>query len=1299
MEDNEDIVPAEPETQSSPRRSSCWRKVGYTLLFIFGVLSALLLFLTSGYGQRSTLMWAQKWLDGLHIERVEGSLQEGLVIQQVEYQRAGVEARIGMARLHINFGCLWQRSVCVEEIALSESEIRIDSSQLPPSPKKSDRTLSPIRLPIPMELRKLSLDKVRVAVDETEIDLAHFHTALYGRGERLSVAPTELVGLHISLGAQAPKKSEKSAKSEKSVPPDWQALEKRLSQALLNRAEPIRLPLQLELEDFQAKDIQLVRKGESAEKRETLLTIKQAVLQGRTDNQAIQLKRLEIDSDKGRLNGQGEIALNGNYPLKTRVQAVYPAYSALNLPAGELTLHLEGTLFGTTVLQLANNGELALKLTGQIQPSEPKTPFVLHLQSERLRLPWLAEKGQSPLSLSALDLKLQGNLLDYKLDGSVNSSGMNLPDGSLVLRAQGGLTQLALTELRLNALNGEAHLSGQLGWANGLEWQSRLKLNGIETRTLLPEWQALLSGSLSSRGYAMRGEAQAWQVEFDELDLQGQLEGRKLSLHGKLSSDPKTRLNVPTLSLIYGENRLNLNGILDDKADLRAEINAPDLGGLIPHLKAGIRGKLNLQGKLAQPTLALDLVAENVAYQQFKLQRLSLAGQVASETQITGNLSGELAHFSHNDIRIERAQLNLQGAENSHHLTLRSQGEPLGLDMQLSGNFDRLQQRWKGILQSATLHSEFGTVRNTQAVDIQYENAQRQVSFSAHCWQHTQVSLCFPRSAQVGEEGRVPFEIKRLDLALINPHLAKTTQLEGVLNAKGEALWFKQKMPQVELEVGADLVRIVQQLDSRRFPLTLKPLKLNARLNENTLTLETDLVVENNGRLHSNLLLQDLSGRRALSGKLGLDQLNIALLKPLLSTEEQINGEINADLKLGGTLLDPQLFGRLTLRGLNAKSAVMPFVVKGGGLTLNFNGTHSTLDGEIKTEESKLNLVGEADWRKTDAWYSRIQAQANRFRLDLPGIAKVDVSPNIEVKITPSSLMLGGSIDIPWARIEVQELPESAVSVSNDEVIMDGKVKKQRSLSLLDTQNLPKKGQGMALSADVSVNIGNDVRLEAYGLKTNLNGALKVRQGSRGLGLYGQVNLNNGIFASFGQDLIIRKGLISFTGLPSQPTLDIEAIRNPEAMEDTAITAGVKVTGIADHLDVNVFSSPAMAQDQALSYLLTGRGLGSGDGASGNSVAAALIGLGLSKSSKTVGSVGSAFGISDLNVTTAGIGDNTKVVVSGNLTPKFNVKYGVGLFAPLTELTLRYRLAPRLYLQWVSSINQAVDLLYRFEFD
>jgi len=57
--------------------------------------------------------------------------------------------------------------------------------------------------------------------------------------------------------------------------------------------------------------------------------------------------------------------------------------------------------------------------------------------------------------------------------------------------------------------------------------------------------------------------------------------------------------------------------------------------------------------------------------------------------------------------------------------------------------------------------------------------------------------------------------------------------------------------------------------------------------------------------------------------------------------------------------------------------------------------------------------------------------------------------------------------------------------------------------------------------------------------------------------------------------------------------LNIEAIRNPEAMEDSSITAGVKVVGLADSPEVKVFSEPAMSQNNALSYILTGRSLDS----------------------------------------------------------------------------------------------------------
>ena len=203
-------------------------------------------------------------------------------------------------------------------------------------------------------------------------------------------------------------------------------------------------------------------------------------------------------------------------------------------------------------------------------------------------------------------------------------------------------------------------------------------------------------------------------------------------------------------------------------------------------------------------------------------------------------------------------------------------------------------------------------------------------------------------------------------------------------------------------------------------------------------------------------------------------------------------------------------------------------------------------------------------------------------------------------------------------------------------------------------------------------------------------------QDKKGLGLNGQIDIPSGRFHAYGQDLIVRKGQLMFSGPPDQPLLNIEAIRNPESTEDD-VTAGVRVTGLADAPKLEVFSDPAKSQQEALSYLLRGQGLNS-SGADGNAMTSMLIGMGVAQSGQLVGKIGEAFGVSNLALDTQGVGDNSQVVVSGYVLPGLQVKYGVGIFDSLATLTLRYRLMPKLYLEAVSGLDQALDLLYQFEF-
>lgn len=1310
------MTESQTEQSNQPKKNkSKWRYFWWFLSLLFGLLIAIIIFLATGNGQRLALQWLAKSMDSLSIQQIEGSLQNGLHLSDTHFNMEGVEVAVKQADLHIGFDCLLDKTLCLNNIALKDATISVDTAKLSssePKPESSDE----IHLPLPISLKNLSLDNINVNVDGVGVKLDHFQSGLAGQENNIQLFPTMLDGLQVILPpSQAGSSDQKMVKQpENKQAIDWEGLKKQLSEPLLTKLDPIKLPINLNIDDFTAKNIQIeqqVKANNKAERgsivsTESLVNISSINLALKSDDKSLALSHLDIQTDKGNISGQGSLNLADNYPLNWQLNAEIPEFKELKLPASQIDLVISGELFGKTALNVKTSGAVNTQINGIVQLSAPKTPLDLMINSEQIRYPFFSKKGQEPLVLKNVGVKLSGDLLNYQLDSHLAVSGMGMPKGDFQLNGKGGLTQFELDNLSLNALQGKVNLVGRLDWSNGIEWQSNTDLTGINTRSLLPKWAAMLSGNMQTTGYAGRGKhGDEWSVAVSEIDLSGSLLNKPLQLKGELTADSKTLLNVPNVNLIYGENKIGLKGVLGDKSDFLLDIKAPNLQGLVPNLKASINGSVHLQGKATEPFLDLDLVATNVSYQQTVFKQLIAKGKITTEKTIQGHIDLDLSKFSHGDIKLTTANLQLSGSEDNHRLKLVSKGDPIGANLQISGKFDRLQQTWQGQLSNVLIQSPqslIGEWRNDKNIQINYRNKQLQADISPHCWRNPKLNLCFPTTFNVGLEGKVPFEIKSFDLTVLQEFLGKESQISGIVSAKGDVAWFENKSPILNLDLASNGIKFIQKNGGRNFPISLSPLKLKANLVENNLKLQTDIRVENNGRMVSDLTMKDVMNTRALSGSLNIEQINLSLIKPLLTSGESIDGNLNARLTLGGNAFSPLLFGNLQLNGLKARSNAMPFDVTDGNLTANFNGVSSTLKGNIQTKESNLLLEGDANWKKLDAWHTRVSAKANRFRVNIPSIAKVDISPNIEVKATPKELVLSGDIDVPWARISVEELPESAVSVSADEVIMDGTTKIKRTAPTFE--NFPQDGKRMAIKANITVNIGQEpkdaVKIDAYGFKSDLKGILKVHQGNKGLGLYGQVNVLNGTFASFGQDLIVRKGIISFTGMPSQPTLDIEAIRNPEAMEDQNVVAGVKVTGIAESPDVKVFSNPSMSQDQALSYILTGRNLeSSGDTGSSNSIAAALIGMSLSKSSKLVGGVGSAFGIRDLNITTAGIGDNTKVVVSGSLTPKFKVKYGVGIFAPLTELTLRYRLAPSLYLQWISSINQAVDLLYRFEFD
>ena len=1284
--------PEQPNKKHWVRKAVC---IGSAVILvpILGVAGAL----SFDAGQRGLIQLADKMLDSFSVEQIEGGLQNGLVLNNVRYQTAGIDTHIAQARLQLDFGCLLSREVCLRDFTLNKPTIAINTALLPPSTPDDSKSgpMKRISLPIGINAENLAVQDLSVNIDQTNLTLSHFKSAVSLNNEKgLTLAPTEINDISVISKKLPEVKSEPQAE-QPNKPVDWDTIEQSLTPAFLGNVSEIILPFDLHIPAIKGKNWHYQAVNEKGETLQSI-EIPSLIAQADTVDNQLQLQKLAVESSLGNLYSQGKLQLDGDMPLDLTLKShLEPLKSDGKeiLSASDVDLTLSGSLKKSTALSLKIKGVLDAELNGEVQLAQDKMPLNLTLNVAKGQYAFV--NTMAPLKINDVTLKLTGDLLNYHAELKGGVDGMDyIPASKVDLNADGKLYEVTVNKLGIASLDGKSEFTGAVSWKEGANWDVQADLEKMNIGFYVPVMPATLSGKLHSRGFA---GSQGWQVEVPVADLNGTLSSKPISLKGSATLNQNVLLTVPDLQVRYGENHLNARGVLDDHSDFVLDVDAPNLRGLWSDLSGNVKGHAAISGQFTSPNLDLDLTSSNLHLQGFQLSKASAKGNIKSDPLAKGqfNIKAEQLHYGES-VKLRLLDLALSGDEQNHLLTLKSQGEPVAANLQINGHFDRTLEQWKGTLSQAKFDTPIGDVKSNQAITVSYDHKQTQANIAAHCWQNTDVELCFPQSFNVGKQGNIPFQFKRVNLDLVNK-LIEQDSLKGNLQAQGNVAWFTDKPFQFTAKVDGNHLAFSQKLDYRTFKLDIPKLTFNADIQNNNLVLKTDINVHNQGRVVGDIHLNDLAKNRQLGGTLAIERLSLSIANQLLTSGESVNGEVVSKLSFGGNLEKPLLNGDFNIRNIRTKLKSMPVNITDGDIAVHFHGNNSTLQGKIETSDSRLNLTGRANWANIEHWTTELNAQANNFNVDIPSMAKLRFSPNITVKANPKELNLSGTVDIPWARIRIDSLPDTAEPVSEDEVILNGPHKSKEEL--IKREFAAKTKSGMDIRSDLRINIGKDVSLDAYGLKANLDGLLSVKQDKGNLGLFGQINLTKGRYASFGQDLLIRKGQINFSGQPSQPMLNIEAIRNPEAMEDSKVTAGVKVIGVADSPEVTIFSEPSKSQDQALSYLLTGRSLeNSGEAGSSGSVGAALLGLGLSKSGKLVGSIGEAFGIQDLNLGTSGVGDKSKVTISGNLTNRLQIKYGVGLFDGLAEVTLRYRLMPQLYFQSVSSTNQVFDLLYQFEF-
>ncbi|MGI9279191.1 MAG: autotransporter assembly complex protein TamB [Endozoicomonas sp.] len=887
------------------------------------------------------------------------------------------------------------------------------------------------------------------------------------------------------------------------------------------------------------------------------------------------------------------------------------------------------------------------------------------------------------LQPETLNIAIQGALENYHLNARATAASnfLSTPEAQkkpaaqqktqihASLKAQGGLEHIAIERLNLSTPEGNADVSGRLDWTKGIAWKGKINLNSLNTANLLPEYPGTLDGILESR---FNLEGQIWHLVVSEMNITGDLRDKPVSLSGTLDVNSLFKWKVDHFIAEVGENKLSARGHLDEQWNINAELNASKLAELYPGLKGKVISSINISGNKQQPRLDFQLSSPSIQYLDTAIQGLSAKGNIEKKEQLLGQTRISIETLNQGSQKLNQILLEASGNEKQHQARVTTQGKELQSLISVKGSYHN--EQWQGQLIRSDLNTRFGNWSLKEPVDI--TASATNASFSQLCLESSPSSICAQSSHLSKASGQLSFTIEQLAPERFKAFFPAQFDWQAFLSSEGEVSW-KNNQPELALKLSSTPGTL------QAYDLTgdYSQLAVTASIANNQLRSSLNFLSDKLGHSSLTVAVDDLQDQKNLSGQLNIDQLLLEIFAPFLPEVSDLNGTFSAQGRLEGTLGKPLFYGRLAIENGYANTTREIANISELNTYLNVQGDSGTVEGKMQVGQGSLNLGGQLDWKDLQQPSGNITLKGQDLDVKYPGIGEIRVSPDLKLVLS-DQIELTGIIRIPWSRIDINSLPESAVSVSDDVII----IQKGQTSELHEQAS-------KRFSMKVRVALGDDIKLDAYGLKTKLTGHLDLLQlPDKPLEGHGTIKLIEGRYRQLGQDLLIKEGKIIFQGPIDSPYLLVNAIRNPDTIEDN-VEVGIHVSGPVKKPEWTVYSSPEMPQQEQLSYLLRGKGL---EGDDSSSAQVMLVGIGVSQFGGIATSIGETFGFSDVSLDTKGSGDDTQITIGGYIAPGLRLEYGAGVFSSVSEVKVRYELMPRLYLQVVSGLAQAVDIFYRF---
>jgi len=1309
-----------------------WRKFIYTVLhktlkWLSLLLCIFTVLVTTPVGSQLTISLLNN-IDGINADYKAGSLIRDIELYSFDLNLATINISVTDLVAEIDFSCSWRKSLCIEALKVADFSLTYANDNKDDNVK--DKTIvnsstvsidSLFVMPFAIEAKAVEFTNSHLRINQTVIDIEQFAT-------QINIKASQFTFLQPTAGKLTVAQLSTTEKIENSAP-----VTKNYIYSIFSSLPEIYLPISLSIQQLFVDKLRITEFESKANKKHNNVEMWpyiQSQLTANWSKSNVDISDFKITTADYKVN---------KLALKTQLIPPYQINAQLTAQLDKVAywpeasnstveLSLQGSI-DALIANVTSKGNVSLNSQGNINLTDPQLPFKLQLSANKLPLPMsLAQYGKP----SSLSFNVTGNLIEQtvNLTSQLNSYGYENAQLKVSAKHQQGL--ITLNELAFNEKNSDSQLElhGNINFQPmKTSWQifaesSGFTLPKINIKALLLPTSINSSTAISSNTntnphkgsqtpiniiedilpdvingrvlgkIATSGtwSTSQWALSINDSNVVGTINDSSLIIQGDISLNRSGYFSSGDLAqgqllIAFGNDQLTLQTFSGDNWHMNGQLSIDEINHWYPLAKGNFLSDFTIKGSKNNPIITLNNKLDTLQWQQFYSPSLKLAVsyQPFSNHKIQLTLqSGSLNITNNNDnLSIKDIALKFSGDLNQQQLQLDWQGDIAG-KLKLSSQWHQTLNQWQSTIEEAALTYQQVTFRNNHNFSFNLNLEKQQLLIGKHCWQGTGLDLCFPENMTISKSGNVVLGLN-LDLSLLDELvLPKGVQLQNTVSGELKAQWSPTQAisAQADFTLSAGNITVNNEYNEQKVSQWHHG-SFSFNVNESELTSQFklhDLQEQAIINIDSTIYFSD---GFPIDAKIAFTDFNIQPFQAFIRNMVNLQGYVTAELSVDGPIKSPLINGNVALNRGQLLLSQTPNKLEDISAEVQINNNQAKVLGNFFIKNNQATLNGQLAWQ--DDFKMNIDLYAKQLPLVFPPQLVMNVSPRINFSFKEKALTISGILNVIEGNYNIEKLPQGSIDLSDDVIIIND----------LGNEILKNKST-FAINTNVSLNIAKEFIVSGQGLESNLFGQLQVTQQQRNpLQLFGNIQSTKGTYQAYGQKLTIDKGEITFNGPLSNPYFNLRASRHIKA-ED--INVGLKITGLADALNMRLFSTPTMEAPEMLSYLARGRGLDSGGGSS-TAAASMLIGFGVTNSVGLFDQIEKIPLISNIAVDTEGEGDTTQATISGYVGNRVYLKYGIGVYEPINELTVRLYLLNRLWLEIVSGIEQSSDIYYSFDID